>query len=141
MWILKIFVGPLTPSYFGNSPDSAVYNKASEILGYTNINKLMSTLKCTRMYDLFVLSVRRSARVRGLGTELVRIGEEEARGRGCGCARVFATSRFSARIFNKLGWTQTAKLRYEDFLDEDGDTILKETGDHQRMVTFSKVFS
>ena len=141
MWILKTFFGSLTPSYFGNPPESAVYNKASEVLGYKNITKLMSELKCKRMYDLFVLSVRRSARVRGLGTELVRIGEEEARGRGCGCARVFATSRFSARIFDKLGWTQTGKLRYDDFVDEEGDIILKETGDHKKMVTFSKVFS
>ena len=52
-----------------------------------------------------------------------------------------ATSRFSARIFDKLGWTQTGKLRYDDFVDEEGDIILKETGDHQKMVTFSKVFS
>ena len=61
--------------------------------------------------------------------------------RACWCARVFATSRVSARIFNKLGWTQTGKLRYEDFFDEEGDIILKETGDHEKMVTFSKVFS
>ena len=53
---------------------------------------------------------------------------------------MFATSSYSARIFTKLGWEETGRLRYEDFVSDEGEMIIKDTGDHQMMVTFSKMF-
>ena len=135
---LKNFLGSFTPAYFGDNPEWAVYNKAAERLGY-NATKLMEELDCDRLYNLEFLSVSRTARGMGLGTQLVRVGEEQARARGCGCARVFASSKYSARIFRKLGWTQTASLKYEDFRNEEGELFVTDTREHTEMVTFSKI--
>ena len=114
--------GSLTPTYYGDNPVWAVYSKAAHMLGYDKSVENLENQNCSKLYNLEFLSVARSARMRGLGTQLTRVGEEEARLRGCGCGRVFTSSRYSARIFTKLGWRETGQ--------EDSD-----------MKIFTKIFS
>ena len=45
---------------------------------------------------------------------------------------------YSARIFRKLGWSETGKILYEEFTDQDGEVLVKNTGEHTEWVTFSK---
>ena len=141
MWKMKTLLGSLTPIYYGDNPVWAVYYKAVHLLGYDKSVEELKNQNCTKLYNLEFLSVKRSARRRGLGMELTRVGEEEAMSRGCGCGRVFASSRYSARIFTKLGWTETGRLRYEDLVSDEGEMMIRDSGEHEMMVTFSKIFS
>ena len=140
MWLLMHLhnlLGPLTPSYLGQDSCHAVFEKAVEILGY-HPDKLMAALNCKKLYTVELLGVSRKARGKGLGTQLVREGEKLARARGCECARVSATSIYSARIFRKLGWAETGRILYEEFTNQDGEVLVKNTGEHTEWVTFSK---
>ena len=75
---------------------------------------------CTKLNNLEILSVKRSARSMGLGTKLTRKGEEKAMPRGCWCGKVFESNNYSAKIFTKIGWTETGRLRYEDLVSDEG---------------------
>ena len=66
---------------------------------------------CTKLNNLEILSVKRSAR---------RKGEEKAMPRGCWCGKVFESNNYSAKIFTKIGWTETGRLRYEDLVSDEG---------------------
>ena len=76
--------GSLTPTYYGDNPVWAVYSKAAHMLGYDKSVEDLENQNCSKLYNLEFLSGARSARMRGLGTQLTRVGEEEARLRGCG---------------------------------------------------------
>ena len=140
LWNIKTLLGKFVPlpTYFGDNPVWAIYWKASEILGYNDQKELMKKLNCSEMYTVEFLSVSRSARGKGIGTRLVIEGEKEAKERGAQCGRVFTTSKYSAKIFSNLGWSEMARLKYEDFKDAQGNRILNDTGDHDVMVTYNK---
>merc|ERR1712066_1227845 len=75
----------------------------TEVAGYSE-EKVMKRLNCSRLMTLDMLSVARLARRRGVATTLVKESESAARRRGCDCLTSWATSDYSARILQKLGW-------------------------------------
>ena len=96
--------------------------------------------------DIMILACRSDTRVPGLGTALAKEGIRvmEDRGFTVGfCFKIWltffrffsqvftgtATSHFSGRIFQKLGFHEVSAMRYEEYR-VDGEVIFKTTAPH-----------
>jgi len=99
---------------------------------------MMKQLECGSIYEAKALCSARTHGVRGLGTELVRRGEELARSRGVNYANVMVTGVYSAKVFDRLGYTKLKELEYAEFRDERGDLYLKETREHTHCGVYLK---
>ena len=57
-----------------------------------------------------------------------------------GCSHTYAavTGVYSQRIFTRLGHTTLTSLDYDDFRDENGELYLKDTREHDKIITCVK---
>jgi len=145
-WINSILPTSFVPSYLATSPplppnaNPAVLEAAhpTQIVGYS-VEKVMDRLNCSRVMFLQMLSVAKKARRRGIATNLARASEVAASKRGCDCVTSWATSEYSARILQKLGWSKQERLRYDDYKDPaTGRKYIVDHQPHVEMAAFEK---
>ncbi|CAL4106897.1 unnamed protein product, partial [Meganyctiphanes norvegica] len=92
----------------------------SQLMGSYN---LFSDPNVTLVLDLVILCTNPSFARRGIATELVQLSEKKAAELNCQMITAQATSCYSQRIFNKLGYTVQSSLDYKGFL-LDGQPVL-----------------
>merc|ERR1712080_195620 len=93
--------------------------------------KTFQLLGCEQFYEGFSVVVAKDARVRGLGTELVRRSMELAENHGCEYMHIMATGEYSSKIFFRLNFTLENEYEYKNFKDFDGNTLLNDTREHK----------
>lgn len=79
--------------------------------------------------DIMILACRSDIRVPGLGTALVKEGIRVMEDRGFTVFTGTATSHFSGRIFQKLGFHEVSAQSYDEYR-VDGEVIFKTTAPH-----------
>ena len=106
-----------------------VFNIMKDIFGY-DCWKLHEELACDKIHNDLLLCTSSENRVRGLGTELVKRGEDLGEKLGCTYTAAMVTGNYSARIFRKLGYDVKAEIVYNEFRDENGDLYLNDVREH-----------
>lgn len=76
-----------------------------------------------------ILACRSDTRVPGLGTALVKEGIRVMENRGFSVLTGTATSHFSGRIFQKLGFHEVSAQSYEEYR-VDGEVVFKTAAPH-----------
>ena len=90
------------------------------------------------LYDVLVTTAK-DARVKGLGTELVKQGESVGRELGCDYSVNMVTGLYSGKVFReKCNYTVREELFYDQFLDKDGNLYLNDTREHLSIFTCHK---
>lgn len=79
--------------------------------------------------DIMVLACRSDIRVPGLGTALIKEGVRVLEERGITVFTTTATSAFSSRIFEKLGFQEVSVQAYEEYKVE-GEVVFPTTEPH-----------
>jgi len=79
--------------------------------------------------DIMILACRSDTRVPGLGTALVKEGIRVMEDRGFSVLTGTATSHFSGRIFQKLGFHEVSAQSYEEYR-VDGEVVFKTAAPH-----------
>jgi len=87
--------------------------------------------------DIMILACRSDIRVPGLGTALVKEGLRVMEDRGFTVFTTTATSHFSGRIFEKLGFHEVSSQRYEEYKVE-GEVVFRTTEPHTHAREFVK---
>jgi len=87
--------------------------------------------------DIMILACRSDIRVPGLGTALVKEGMRVIEDRGIRVLTGTATSHFSGRIFQKLGFQEVSAQRYDEY-QVDGEVVFKTTEPHTHARQFVK---
>jgi len=105
------------------------YIKVQDALGF-NPWKLMDDKNCSKIWEGLCICTSRQIRSRGLGTRLVAASMELAKENGCEYMYVLVTGNYSAKIFDKLGFSVENELVYDEFRDENGELILKDVREH-----------
>ena len=86
---------------------------------------------CQKILSDVLVCTAKEARIKGLGTELVKQGESVGREKGCEYAVNFVTGLYSGKIFReKLNYTVRNEIFYDQFLDKDGNLYLNDTREH-----------
>ena len=85
-----------------------------------------------------ILVCRSDLRTPGLGTELVSQAIQKMEDRGVKVITVTATSHFSAKIFEKFGFTKLKECKYEDY-QLDGTVIFPPSPPHDSAKQFIKI--
>ena len=80
----------------------------------------------------------RSHGIRGLGTEVVKRGNNAAKEAGATHTYLLATGNYSRKIFGKLGYTHLDTVNYDEFRDDQGELYLKDTREHIAATTWYK---
>ena len=92
---------------------------------------LFDELGCQKILSDVCVCTSREARVKGLGTELVKEGEAVGRSKGCEYSVNLVTGLYSGKIFrDKLKYTVRSEVFYAQFIDEDGNLYLNDTREH-----------
>jgi len=99
-------------------------------------HKAFDELGCDVIYEEISVVVEKDARVRGLGTELIKRSMDLATKLGCDYMKLLATGEYSSKIFFRLNFTLQNQYEYENFKDFDGNTLLNDTREHK----FGRVF-
>jgi len=99
-------------------------------IGY-DVNNSFDELKCDNVYEGKLVVVDREARAKGLGTELVRRSMQLGKERGCEYQYLCATGEYSAKVFNKLGFSLSKEVKYKDIKFKNGEEVLKDTREHK----------
>ena len=99
---------------------------------------MFDQLGCDRIYEDKAVCSARGHGIRGLGTEICRRSERLARDLGCSHTYAAVTGLYSQRIFTKLEHTTLTSLRYDDFRDENGELYLRDTREHEKIITCVK---
>jgi len=115
----------------------AMLYKVTDMVGYDPL-KVFSEQSCDTIYEARLICSARSHGIKGLGTELVKRGEQLAIERGCTHSPVLVTGNYSANIFRKLGYSVVNELEYDKFRDEDGELYLKDVREHIKCIYFIK---
>jgi len=100
-------------------------------------HKAYDELGCEVMYEGISVVVAKEARVRGLGTELVRRSMDLAAKHGCEYMYLLATGEYSSKIFFRLNFTLMHEYEYQNFKDSDGNPLLTDTREHKLGRVFS----
>jgi len=87
------------------------------------------TYKVEKWGDVMILTCRSDIRVPGLGTALVKEGMRVMEDRGIRVLTTTATSHFSGRIFQKLGFQEISTKSYTDYL-VGGEVVFNTTEPH-----------
>ena len=96
-----------------------------------NLWPLFNEFGCQKILSDLGVCTSREARVKGLGTELVRQGEAVRRRKGCEYSVNLVTGLYSGKIFrDKLKYTVRSEVFYAEFFDEDGNLYLNDTREH-----------
>jgi len=101
-------------------------------------HKAYAELNCDTIYEGISVVVAKDARVRGLGTELVKRSMDLAEKLGCDYMKLLATGDYSSKIFFRLNFTLQNQYEYKDFKDFDGNTMLNDTREHKYGRVFYK---
>ena len=92
---------------------------------------LFDEFGCQKILNDVCVCTSKDARVRGLGTELVKQGEAVGRNMGCAYSVNVVTGLYSGKIFrDKLNYTVRSEVFYAQFVDEDGNLYLNDTREH-----------
>jgi hypothetical protein len=88
-------------------------------------------LGCQKILNDVCVCTSKEARVKGLGTELVRQGEAVGKERGCEYSVNIVTGLYSGKIFrDKCHYTVKSEIFYARFFDKDGNLYLNDTREH-----------
>jgi len=79
---------------------------------------LLDELQTNKFLMIAILVVHPSHRRMGLASKVVGKLEERAHDLGIGCVVVNASSAYSQKLFEKLGYKKLRQLMYADFFDE-----------------------
>lgn len=94
-------------------------------------HKAFDELGCQIIYEGISVVVAKDARVRGLGTELVRRSMDLAAEHGCEYMKLLATGEYSSKIFFRLNFNLLNQYEYQNFKDFDGKPLLTDTREHK----------
>ena len=125
----------------------ARYERCPE--GFAKILKLLDTLtsrfdlfdlyKVEEYPELFILCTHSQIRYPGLGTTLTSKVEELLKGQGFELFATEASSHFSARIFDKLGFETLGEIKHADYLDEEtGRPVFETASPHTKVIAVAK---
>lgn len=99
---------------------------------------ISSSYQVDQWSDIMLLAARSDIRIPGLGTELVTRGMDLAQKRGIKVQTCIATSYFTARISEKLGFTTLKTLNFADY-KRDGVVVFPPEEPHIQAKYFVKM--
>ena len=86
---------------------------------------------CQKILSDVGLCTSKNARVKGLGTELVKRAESVGREKGCDVSINIVTGLYSGKVFReKCNYTVRKEIFYAQFLDKKGNLYLNDTREH-----------
>ena len=92
---------------------------------------LFDEFGCQKILTDVCVCTSKEARVKGLGTELVKQGESVGREKGCDYSVNLVTGLYSGKIFReKLNYTVRNEVFYAQFIDKNGNLYLNDTREH-----------
>ena len=89
--------------------------------------------------ELFILTTHSVKRNPGLGTEMVNKSLEVLKKKDFSLCVTEATSYYSQKIFNRLGFETLSEVKYNDY-EVDGEVVFKQHGPHQAVKLMAKQF-
>lgn len=98
----------------------------------------LEDLECHKIYMGETLCVAEQARGQGLGSELVRRSLEHSRENRCEFYLVSATGLYSQRIYHSLEFRVMKIVRYDEFKDRSGRTVINDAREHTHAQTMFK---
>ena len=108
-----------------------------ERLGYSVLG-FMEKNDAKRVYVGNGVCTASNYRGKGLATQLVAKSIEVAKNEGCDYVYVCVSGNYSSKLFDRLGFTVESELRYDEFVDESGQPLIKDTREHVKAQVRSK---
>ena len=106
-------------------------------MGY-DVNDAFDKFGCDTVYEGKAVWVCPGARVKGLGTELVRRSIQVGEKAGCQYSYLYATGEYSSKVFKKLNFTLDKEVLYETISMDNGEEMLKDVREHKTGRIFYK---
>ena len=92
---------------------------------------LFDEFGCQKILGDMGVCTAKDARVKGLGTELVKQAEAVGREKGCEYSVNIVTGLYSGKVFrDKCNYTVRSEIFYAQFIDKDGNLYLNDTREH-----------
>ena len=120
-------ISNITNTY--NSLDT--YYRRRERLGYSVV-KFIERNNAKKVYVGNGVCTASNYRGKGLATRLVAKSIEIAETGGCDYVYVCVSGNYSSKLFDRLGFTVESELRYDEFVDESGQPLIKDTREHTK---------
>lgn len=108
-----------------------IYYQRRQRLGF-DVYRLMDRLKAKRVYVGSGVCTAPTHRAAGLATKLVAKSIEVAKEDGCEYMYLTVSGNFSAKLYDRLGFSVEGELDYDTFVDEKGERLLKDTREHTK---------
>ena len=129
-WFMKnVYYAYFSMSNAMNNPTTFI--KWKDDLGY-NVYNFMDKTRAKSVYKGLCVCTDKKTRNAGLGTKLIEKSTEMAKKAGCEYVYVLATGNYSNKIFDKLGFSVESELVYSEFVDEQGELLLRDTREHTK---------
>ncbi|XP_053677367.1 arylalkylamine N-acetyltransferase 1 [Anopheles nili] len=114
--------------------DDEKFRKIFTLLYEENLKiDLFQQFEVDSIFEIRILSVDSKFRGQGLAKELMRKSEEVARSKGFRLMKTDATGMFSQRVASSLGFLTRHEVKYEDYLDQNGDPVFQVGAPHDRL--------
>ncbi|CAL7943027.1 unnamed protein product [Xylocopa violacea] len=88
--------------------------------------------------EIRIISVDSNWRGKGIARALIEKALEIAKEKGFHFARADCSSYFSGKLCSRLGFEPIYKLKYADYVDDDGNPVFSPAFPHKAMVSYIK---